>query len=159
MSMESLSIFCNDFDFFLQWFIVFIVEFFHFLCLVILMYSIFGNIVNRIISYILSQFVTYWYTETLLIFVNWICPTTLLKLFMMSMIFWWSFLDLLGIRSCHRQTGVSSLLPFLFEHLLFSLPFYNSSYKFQEYIEYERKEWRPLSCSSLEGKWFQFFPI
>jgi hypothetical protein len=87
MSMESLSIFCNDFDFFLQWFIVFIVEFFHFLCLVILMYSIFGNIVNRIISYILSQFVTYWYTETLLIFVNWICPTTLLRLFMMSVMF------------------------------------------------------------------------
>jgi hypothetical protein len=34
-------------------------------------------------------------------------------------VLWWSFPGLLGIRSCHLQTGVVWLLPFLFEFLYF----------------------------------------
>jgi hypothetical protein len=41
---------------------------------------------------------------------------------MMSRSFWWSFLGLLGIKSCHLQTGIVWLLSFLFEFFLFLLP-------------------------------------
>jgi hypothetical protein len=61
----------------------------------------------ELFSCILSQFVHCLCLRRLLIFCKLILyPATLLKLFMVSRSFWWSFLGLCGIRSCCLQIGI-----------------------------------------------------
>jgi hypothetical protein len=118
MSMGDFSTFCS----LLQWFIVFIVEVFHFHCYVYSqVFYFFEAIINGIIflysfsicSLLVCRKATDFYKLTLY-------PATLLKLLWWLGVFWWSISGFLGIRWCHLQIGTVWLFPFLFIFLFSS---------------------------------------
>jgi hypothetical protein len=67
----------------------------------------------ELFSYILSQAVHCWCIERLLIFIDWF---HILLLYWCCLwcqgVFWWNFVGLLNIRSCHLQIGIVWLISF-----------------------------------------------
>jgi hypothetical protein len=125
MRMGDLSISIVFFNFFVQWYILFILEFFHHHYEVysyVLFNLFFDSIVNGNVFYILSHSVHCWYTELLVMFLKLFCILLLCWRYLWTLEFLWqSFPGLLDIRSHYLQIGTVWLL-FLFEFCLFLLP-------------------------------------